>query len=124
MSNFNDFQKMIKDLNDENLSELCEEFLTNQQLAYVVKNSIGVACSSGLVSHMASEYGIKTVSLHSKYFIKNTKPFWTEENICLEPTRDIKPTFSNKDPKHRIKSIKPEIEISSRVENYVGYYTF
>ena len=93
--------------------------LTNQQLAYVVKNSIGVACSSGLVSHMASAYGIKTVSLHSKYFIKNTKPFWTEENICLEPTRDVKPTFSNKDPKHRIKSIKPE-DIASGILNILG----
>ena len=33
MSNFNDFQKMIKNLNDENLSELCEEFLTNHEAA-------------------------------------------------------------------------------------------
>ena len=33
MSNFKDFQKMIKNLNDEKLSELCEEFLTNHEAA-------------------------------------------------------------------------------------------
>ena len=33
MSNFNDFQKMIKNLNDEKLSELCEVFLTNHDVA-------------------------------------------------------------------------------------------
>ena len=29
MNNFNDFQKMIKTLNEESLSELCEQFLTD-----------------------------------------------------------------------------------------------
>ena len=33
MSNFNDFQKMINNLNEEKLSELCEEFLTNHESA-------------------------------------------------------------------------------------------
>ena len=33
MSNFNDFQKMIHNLNEETLSELCEEFLTNHESA-------------------------------------------------------------------------------------------
>ena len=33
MSNFNDFQKMIINLNEDKLSELCEEFLTNHEAA-------------------------------------------------------------------------------------------
>ena len=31
MSTFNDFQKMINNLNEENLSELCEQFLTDHE---------------------------------------------------------------------------------------------
>ncbi len=33
MSNFNNFKKMIENLNDDNLSELCELFLTNHEAA-------------------------------------------------------------------------------------------
>ena len=38
MNNFNDFQKMIKNLKDENLSELCEEFLSNHESAMNILN--------------------------------------------------------------------------------------
>ncbi len=31
MSDFNDFKNMINSLSNENLSELCEEFLTNHE---------------------------------------------------------------------------------------------
>ena len=33
MNTFNDFKKMIKSLNEEKLTELCEEFLTNHEAA-------------------------------------------------------------------------------------------
>ena len=33
MSTFNDFRKMINNLNEDKLSELCEEFLTNHESA-------------------------------------------------------------------------------------------
>ena len=33
MNCFNDFQKMINNLKDENLSELCEQFLTDHEAA-------------------------------------------------------------------------------------------
>ena len=33
MNGFNDFQKMINNLNEENLSELCERFLTDHEAA-------------------------------------------------------------------------------------------
>ena len=33
MNGFNDFKKMINNLNEENLSELCEEFLTDHEAA-------------------------------------------------------------------------------------------
>jgi len=33
MDGFNDFQKMINNLNEENLSELCEQFLTDHEAA-------------------------------------------------------------------------------------------
>ena len=31
MSNFNDFKRMINNLNENNLSELCEKFLTDHE---------------------------------------------------------------------------------------------
>tara|TARA_Y100001968_G_C19243218_1_gene660553 strand:- start:620 stop:886 length:267 start_codon:yes stop_codon:yes gene_type:complete len=31
MNNFNDFKEMINNLNEENLSELCEQFLTDHE---------------------------------------------------------------------------------------------
>ena len=47
MCNFNDFQKMIKNLSEEKLSELCEEFLTNHEAAM---NTLIKHCSdSGLI---------------------------------------------------------------------------
>ena len=33
MNCFNDFQQMINNLNEENLSELCEQFLTDHETA-------------------------------------------------------------------------------------------
>ena len=33
MSTFTDFKKMINNLNEENLSELCEQFLTDHEAA-------------------------------------------------------------------------------------------
>jgi len=33
MNSFNDFQKMINNLNEENLTELCEQFLTDHEAA-------------------------------------------------------------------------------------------
>ena len=33
MNCFNDFQQMINNLNEENLSELCEQFLTDHEAA-------------------------------------------------------------------------------------------
>ena len=33
MNCFNDFQQMISNLNEENLSELCEQFLTDHEAA-------------------------------------------------------------------------------------------
>ena len=39
MSNFNDFKKMINNLNEENLSELCEQFLTDHEGAMKILSS-------------------------------------------------------------------------------------
>ena len=36
MSKFNDFKKMINDLNKEKLSELCEQFLTDHEGAMIL----------------------------------------------------------------------------------------
>ena len=47
MSTFNDFKKMINNLNEENLSELCEQFLTDHETAMKVLSKY---CSdSGLI---------------------------------------------------------------------------
>ena len=36
MNCFNDFQQMINNLNEENLSELCEQFLTDHEGAMII----------------------------------------------------------------------------------------
>ena len=47
MSNFNDFEKVINNLNKENLSELCEQFLTDHESAM---KTLSKYCSdSGLI---------------------------------------------------------------------------
>ena len=47
MSNFNDFKTMIHNLHEENLSELCEQFLTDHEGAMKVLSKY---CSdSGLI---------------------------------------------------------------------------
>ena len=47
MSTFNDFKKMINNLNKENLSELCEQFLTDHEGAMKILSKY---CSdSGLI---------------------------------------------------------------------------
>ena len=35
MNGFNDFQKMINNLNEENITELCEQFLTDHETAMI-----------------------------------------------------------------------------------------
>ena len=47
MNCFNDFQQMINNLNEENLSELCEQFLTDHEAAM---KTLSKYCSdSGLI---------------------------------------------------------------------------
>ena len=47
MSDFNDFKKMINNLSEENLSELCEQFLTDHEGAMKILSKY---CSeSGLI---------------------------------------------------------------------------
>ena len=47
MSTFNDFKKMLHNLNEENLSELCEQFLTDHEGAMKILSKY---CSdSGLI---------------------------------------------------------------------------
>ena len=36
MNSFNDFQKMINNLNEEKLTELCEQFLTDHEAAMTI----------------------------------------------------------------------------------------
>ena len=62
MSTFTDFKKMINNLNEENLSELCEQFLTDHEGAMKILSKY---CSeSGLIfdnteikDHMSTMHG-------------------------------------------------------------------
>ena len=47
MSTFNDFKKMINNLNEENLSELCEQFLTDHEGAMIILSKY--CCDAGLI---------------------------------------------------------------------------
>ena len=47
MSTFNDFKKMINNLNEENLSELCEQFLTDHEGAMKILSKY--CTDSGLI---------------------------------------------------------------------------
>ena len=47
MTNFNEFKKMINNLNDDNLSELCEQFLTDHEGAMKILSKY--CCDYGLI---------------------------------------------------------------------------
>ena len=47
MSTFNDFKKMINNLNQEKLSELCEKFLTDHEGAMIILSKY--CTDSGLI---------------------------------------------------------------------------
>ena len=47
MNTFNDFKKMINNLNEDNLSELCEQFLTDHEGAMKVLSKYCI--NSGLI---------------------------------------------------------------------------
>ena len=62
MSTFTDFQQMINNLNEENLSELCEKFLTDHEAAMKIlsKNcrDFGLIYNdSEIKDHMSTMHG-------------------------------------------------------------------
>ncbi len=63
MNDFNNFQKMINSLNEEKLSELCEEFLTNHEAAM---NTLLKYCSDFGLTYDTREIKDNMTIMHKK----------------------------------------------------------
>ena len=75
MSNSNDFQKMINNLNEEKLSELCEEFLTNHEAAM---NTLLKYCSDFGLTYDTREIKDNMTIMHQKGDFDNIVCFGIE----------------------------------------------
>ena len=86
-------------------------------VAYIIKNSVGTLGVDSFPIHMASNYGKKICALYSNNYVKNVGAFFSKEEdfIPLEPPRekDEKPSFTITGDKS-ISKIKPE-DISASI---------
>jgi len=82
------------------------------QVAFLVKNSIGVLSTDTFVHHIADSYGIKSVVIISNNYKRNVGAFFNPANqIAIEPPYEEgqKPCLSLQDPLRMIDKINPEI---------------
>jgi|TARA_B100000131_G_C17815931_1_gene491680 phage/plasmid-associated DNA primase len=75
MNDFNNFQKMINSLNEEKLSELCEEFLTNHEAAM---NTLLKYCSDFGLTYDTREIKDNMTIMHQKGDFDNIVCFGIE----------------------------------------------
>jgi hypothetical protein len=86
-----------------------------KQLAYVIKNSIGIAAVDSLSIHLANEFNIPIVGIYSSSSPKNCGPYKNEKAILIEPELNgDKPSYSFFENEKTIDLIFPEV-ISSAV---------
>ena len=73
------------------------------------------------MAQYASSIGVKTVSLFGNSYANVTKPYWSKKQqcVCLEPDWDVKPCYSDRDPKDSINKIKPE-KVANSVIKLLG----
>ena len=75
MNSFNDFQQMINNLNDRNLSELCEQFLTDHEGAMKI---LSMYCSEFGLTYDDTEIKDHMSTMHSNGDFDNVVCFGIE----------------------------------------------
>lgn len=102
---------------------------TQNQNAYIIKNSLLHLGVDNLNSEMASYYDVNQICLIAATHVGTSKPFWGNNKcICLSPERNGNPTYiSNENPK-TIDKIKPETIVNKifdflKIEKPLGFET-
>lgn len=84
-----------------------------KQLAYIIKNSSLYLGVDSFSAHLAGFFDKKTVALYSYCYAQNCFPVWgkkeNKELIEVDWQKYGKPSFSIKEDKKKINTIKPEI---------------
>ncbi len=92
------------------------------QLAYLIKNSIGYFGADTCSAHLAGHYDKNIIALYSNNYVSVVKPFFgsPEKQILLEPERPNgeKPSFSFDEIPKTINRIKVEDVISAFSRQY------
>jgi len=79
------------------------------QTAYILSNSLLHIGNDSFAIHMASAFGIPLIGLYSVSSPEIAGPYWKNENqICLLPEGDWKPSFNPNETPKKIDSIKIE----------------
>lgn len=88
---------------------------TFNQMAYIIKNSIGYIGADSIGAHFSGYYNIPLLTLVSNNYIECVRPFFGDKDkqIILEPKRDGKPSFSLEEFPKSINLIKIETILSS-----------
>jgi hypothetical protein len=84
------------------------------QTAYILSNSLLHVGNDSFAIHMASSFGIPLIGLYSVSSPDIAGPYWKNDNqICLIPEGDWKPSFNPNESPKKIDSIKIETIIKS-----------
>lgn len=92
-----------------------------KNISYLISKSMLYLGSDDYLAQYASSIGVKTVSLFGNSYANVTKPYWSKKQqcVCLEPDWDVKPCYSDRDPKDSINKIKPE-KVANSVIKLLG----
>lgn len=83
---------------------------TYKQSFYLIKNSLLHVGIDSLPVHIASAYGIPTISLYSHIYASHAKPYWNQDKATVfeSEKNGNKPSYSYSENPKTIRSIKPE----------------
>ena len=81
------------------------------QAAYLIKRSLLHFGADSFATHMASSFGVKSVTLYSNSPVQNCRPFWSAQNQCVNLESDKgenNPSFALEEDPKTINTIEPE----------------
>ena len=80
-----------------------------RHIAYIISRAQMHLCVDSYSSYISSIYNTPTVCLYGPMAPQNSKPIWSDNLTCLfECPKDLKPSYSAKDPNSIINLISPE----------------
>lgn len=86
---------------------------TQNQNAYIIKNSLLHLGVDNINSELASHYGVKQICLIAAVHQKTSKPFWGNDNCtCISPDINGNPTYISNENPRTINNIKIETIIN------------